>query len=544
MFVRSLEKLPDFNPDLPLFLDTETDGFYGEVRLIQLYQPEAGEPVLIDTLTFDDDLQKLKSILNDKWIVCHNATYDMYVMRMNPARLDDTLYLARMAYPTLKEYSLDKVCFALGYYDLYKGMEKAALQKSNFSMTNVLSIEQMTYAKNDVIALSKIWPHLQKAKDIKAYQLDMLSMKYSLRYMLNGIPVNKALVQGELRMAIEEEAAVQHRLGDLNVNSPKQCKAALGTDSTNEDELIRLVSEGGDRGRLAQDIYDLRRIKKRITMLNSYNYDRVYSIFNVGGAVTGRFTAKGKDIPQGINAQQIPRRFKHLFVSTNPDLCVIEADYSTLELRLAATIFEEPVMAQQLIDGKDLHTEVARLLTGKEEITKEDRFRAKAVNFGFVYGMSAPSFQKYALSNYNLRLTLEEAREWRNKYFSMYKQIANYHKYIWENYKNAGFTVSTPLGRAVAPKLGTDAINIPVQGAGAECTKLAVHYMVKTDPEVLGKIVNVVHDSIKLEVPVVDKHYWSTLLESCMLKAWDEMNKCDAFKIKGIPMKVEVEIHE
>ena len=224
-------------------------------------------------------------------------------------------------------------------------------------------------------------------------------------------------------------------------------------------------------------------------------------------------------------------------------MVTIEADYSTLELRLAATIFGDNNMRQQLVDGKDLHTEVAaRLLNKKpEEVSKDDRTKAKAVNFGFVYGMSAKKFMDYAFDNYGLTLDINEAGQWRNTYFRMYPQIAMYHKYIWEHYKDPGFFVQTALGRRIAPKLGTDALNVSVQGSGAECTKLAIHYLVKENPEYIGYITNVVHDSIKLEVPGHLKDEAMKKLEAAMLKGWDELIKSNLCKFKDIPMLVEVE---
>jgi len=184
----------------------------------------------------------------------------------------------------------------------------------------------------------------------------------------------------------------------------------------------------------------------------------------------------------------------------------------------------------------------ARLLGKKpEEVSKDDRTKAKAVNFGFVYGMSAKKFMDYAFDNYGLTLTIDEAGQWRNTYFRMYPQIAMYHKYIWEHYKDPGFFVSTALGRKIAPKLGTDALNVSVQGSGAECTKLAIHYLVKENPEYLGYITNVVHDSIKLEVPGHLKDEAIKKLEAAMLKGWDELIKSSLCKFKDIPMLVEVE---
>lgn len=187
---------------------------------------------------------------------------------------------------------------------------------------------------------------------------------------------------------------------------------------------------------------------------------------------------------------------------------------------------------------------MAQKMTGRADITKDERTKAKAINFGFIFGMSAKTFVDYAFLNYGSVFTYQEAQDIRKKYFDMYQDIARHHKYIWENYSKPGFYVHTALGWKVKPKLGTDGINIPVQGSGAECTKLAIHYFVKEVPNVLGLIVNVVHDSILLEVPADEVESWKESLEFFMLKAWTELSKSNSFKYKDIPMLVDINVKE
>lgn len=105
-----------------------------------------------------------------------------------------------------------------------------------------------------------------------------------------------------------------------------------------------------------------------------------------------------------------------------------------------------------------------------------------------------------------------------------------------------GYIYTTALGRKTMPNLGTDAINGPVQGSGAECTKLAIHYMCKETPETVRKIINVVHDSITMCIDNTPEEieYWSELLKRCMVKGWTEISKCSIMYYKDIPMIVEV----
>ncbi len=166
-------------------------------------------------------------------------------------------------------------------------------------------------------------------------------------------------------------------------------------------------------------------------------------------------------------------------------------------------------------------------------------------NIKVVFGMSASTFVGYAYSSYGISYTEEEAKTIRDKYFRLYPTITRYHNEVWKNYKKPTYFVYTALGRKVKPNLGTDGINIPVQGSGAETTKLAVHYLVKDyGVEVLNYIYNVVHDSIAMRIPAGKEDEWSVALETSMVKAWKEISKTKLFHFKDIPIIADVEIYK
>lgn len=531
----------------PVFCDIETEDLYGEIRTIQLFQ--AGNTYIIDlALATENVKQQCFVAMAEMHLVFHNASYDMFClysqtnrrMQKLPKKLDDTLYLSKLAYLDLQSYSLDRVAFACGCAYLYDDLDKKAMQKKGFAMDVELTQEQLRYAAADVEALSIIYSKLEPFTQKLVYKVDMLTMMYAMEFQKHGIPVHKSRVESLYRECLENIAKTQETLGTLNANSPKQVQEALGTRASDKKTLLHLIAQGNE---LAGAIFKQRRLVKRRGFFEAYNYDTVYTAYNVAGAVSGRFTATGKGIAQGINAQQIPREFKSLFVGP-PGTVTMEADYSTLELRLAAAIYGDRVMAQQLIEGKDLHTIMAQQMTGRTEITKQERTKAKAVNFGFVYGMSASTFKEYAFENYGVEVSEEEAREIRNKYFGMYRDLAMYHKRIWHDYSQPGFVVKTALGRQVKPKLGTDALNIPIQGSGAECTKLGLHYFIKENPQAIHYVVNVVHDSIKLVVPKGEEDAWANKLRTAMLQGWEELNKSPLMIFKNIPINVDIEFYE
>jgi DNA polymerase-1 len=301
----------------------------------------------------------------------------------------------------------------------------------------------------------------------------------------------------------------------------------------------------------------------------------MYTKFNVAGAATGRFTSSGGDLENGFNAQQIPRQFQKLFKADTDTTTVIGLDYATLELRLACAIFGEDEMYKQLLAGEDIHTSMAQMITGKplhpdglqgdknaksgmadvvyDYVTHKDRTDAKAVNFGYVFGMSAATYMNYAFVSYGIKVTLDEAKLLRERYFTKYPNFGAYHKNVWNNYSKPSFVYTTALGRRVKPRLGTDAINGPVQGSGAETTKLAAHWLIRNDCERLGLdykteweqcevvkyLFNVVHDAIYLRVPKDAKDFWNEQLKVAMVRGWEEISKAPLLKYKDIPMPVD-----
>jgi len=194
-------------------------------------------------------------------------------------------------------------------------------------------------------------------------------------------------------------------------------------------------------------------------------------------------------------------------------------------------------MRDDIVQPAWKHVEVHKR-TGKE--------LRSLLNTSVIFSMSAKTFVIYAFTNYGVVYTLEEATKIRTTYLNTYRDISKLHQYVWSNYEKANFRVYTALGRVVKPKLGTDGINIPVQGTGAETTKLAVHYLIKDNPDepMIKYIYNVVHDAIYLRVPRNKRDKMVAALETAMLKGWTEISKCPLFKYKDIPMIADCQVIE
>lgn len=553
-----------FNPSEPVFADIETEKLYIGTRLVQLYQPGQNddEVIILDTDIIPE--ADIKAFIKPMWTVWFNASYDFGTLNMTTDKFDDIFYLARLGFPFFKEYNLDKVIENLGFAGLYDGLDKKKLQKAGFVKGAYLSASQLKYSATDVVALSLLWQNetIQKWRNSIAYQVDILSLKYAIVYQQNGIMVDLPLRAKYEKEVDEDIVRLTKELPEgFNVNSPKQVKAYLGTESSDYDTLVNYSVSDKPLAEKAHTIIYMRKALKEKGYLQSINHQYMLTRFNVAGAITGRFTSSGGDLPNGFNSQQIPRRLQPLFKPETEDTKVVGLDYSTLELRIAASVFGEPVMYQELLNGEDLHTNMAALATGKkvhpdgplgddydalftgdktkgEYVTKKDRTLAKALNFGYIYGMSAKTYQNYSLTRYALKISLDEATKLRNLYFGKYKAIKKYHDEVWKNVGKANYIYTTALGRSVHPKIGTDAINGPIQGSGSETTKLAVHYLCKEYPEALKLIFNVVHDAIYLRVPKADYDLWHERVSKAMVKGWEEICKTSIFKYKDIPMPV------
>jgi DNA polymerase I-like protein with 3'-5' exonuclease and polymerase domains len=552
IIVESLDEIT-LNTTEPVFADIESDGLYVNTRLIQLYQPHTHETELpnkypiyiIDTDIID--LNDAEKFLEPLWTIWHNASYDFGTLNMTTERFDDTQYLARTAYPEWQKFDLDTVVSKLGWNKLYADFNKKEMQKAGFVKGAYLSDRQLRYSATDVFALSQIWQNkrIQATREVLAYKVDIPSLKYSIEYQQNGLISHQPSVIKELEILEPKIAKLYEVLEGLNPNSPQQVCNYLGTDSSSKEVLIKIITEQGPLAKKAEAVYDQRRLLKRKTFLVQYNVPKCITRFNPAGAATGRFTSKGsKQLPNSINAQQIPRDLQYIFNTDTEDTVVIHADYSTAELRAGCSIMRDANMYKELIAGIDLHKIAATLAIGgnPENVTKAERQKGKAISFGFIFGMSAPSFVEYAFINYGVKFTLEEAKKVKAAYVKRYPDIAKYAKARWNDYKTT--PVQTPLGRRNTPKLGTDAINYATQGCIAETMKLAIHYLCKDFPDATQYIYNVVHDAGYLRVPKGTEKVWAERLVAAMKKGWVEMCKRPMLFYKDIPMPVEVEYND
>ena len=279
---------------------------------------------------------------------------------------------------------------------------------------------------------------------------------------------------------------------------------------------------------------------------------RVLPSWNQLGADSGRMSCSDP------NLQQIPRGsdFRSCFVA-GPGKVLVKADYSQIELRIAAKVANEQVMIEAYKKGVDLHRLTAGRVLGKAEtdVTKADRQIAKSLNFGLLYGMGWRGLRSYAQANYGVSLSDEQAQSYRDAFFRTYPGLRSWHQRVIRDLDSrfradpdGVHEVWTLGGRkrlllvARQRRDGTrytsvpDTLNAPVQGTGADGLKGAIARLWETRAECPGVMpVIFCHDEIVLEVAEADANRAAEWLKRCMVEAVAPV-------IEPVPVEVEVTI--
>lgn len=256
----------------------------------------------------------------------------------------------------------------------------------------------------------------------------------------------------------------------------------------------------------------------------------IHATYNVGFVKTGRLSSSNP------NVQQISSRLKPAFIP-RPGHVLLDLDYSQVELRVAAFISRSQPMIEAFQRGDDLHRLLAAKIAGKapEDVTSLERKRAKAGNFGLLYGMSPGGFQSYAATAYDVSLTLAEAQAVHSAFFEMWDGMRQWHERAKRRAYERGY-VTSPIGRTQwlsdlyskssfkSSHAERNALNSPVQGFGSDLMQMAAASIMGTLPgyplpRVEGAhVVATVHDEICIEVP---QDRWQEILIECKRRMED-----------------------
>lgn len=349
----------------------------------------------------------------------------------------------------------------------------------------------------------------------------------------NGIFLDMSQFKKVKQEYAQKEKKALRKLNDrhqINWNSSQQKQKVLfeeeglpvikltpaGKPSADSSVMKRLAADGHELPQMILDYSAVNTLNKMF--LNRWEDDaaydgRLHPHFNLTNVVSGRTSCTDP------NLQQVPRNKDIRSLFTAPEGRVFfEADYSQLELRIAAHYANEPTMLKIYREDGDIHTMTASLMAGGRKPTKDERSKAKAVNFGFLYGMSANKFVDYAYDNYGVVFSKSEAAHYRDAFFLKYSRLLPWHREQAELCEMLG-GVPNMFGRfRKLPKIYSNkkferleaerrAINTPVQGTGSDILLSAAVEVHKTLSKYGLKVCGTIHDSIVGEFYEEDKDW-------------------------------------
>lgn len=530
-------------------VDIETTGLdphRDRVRLIQLATP--GMPVLvIDCFAFlPQGAESLRAALAGAGVkVFHNAKFDLQfllALGIEVAHVFDTMLAAQLLRTSggPERANLAAVCRHYLQEDINKEE-----QRSDWSAT--LTGEQLAYAAKDaevLLRLREAMIPLIYANGLSAVAKAEFSCVLAIAHMeYHGIYLDLTRWQALLERT---EVLRDQALEKLYAFSgrPNYQLTLWGEEVTTGDSnfdsnayVLRLLKENGIvvpstskqhlslfmRHPLVQALSDYR---KHAKALSSFLYPipsmvhpmtgRVHPRYGQIGAWSGRMSCGGPNI------QQIPRdaAFRHCFRAEEGNALVI-ADYSQIELRVAAQIAGDGRMAEAYRIGEDIHRLTASLISDipMESVTKAQRQAAKAVNFGLIYGMGAAGLQQYAQLSYGVEMPLAQAERFRDRFFRAYPGIAAWHQRI----RDARPTEQRSLmGRRFTFKRDSGLsglYNTPVQGTAADIAKAALGMLAQRLHGTHVRIIATVHDEILLESRADHANEVAALLKETMEQA-------------------------
>ena len=495
-------------------------------------------------IPFDDAISLIKPLLEDSSIlkIGHNIKYDSLVMKqehngninLNP--VSDTMCISYVVDPgRVDSHKLDALALRELNHDTIKYDDICGKGKNKISFNQLSPLDALNYAAEDAdITLSiynRVLPRIINDKKFSVYKrLENPLINVLLEMENTGIIINpKKLneISKNLSSQIDklEEQIFKMSKTNFNIGSPKQLGEILfdkmkieggkrsknGSWQTSVEILEKISDMGYAIGDVILSWRHFSKLKSTYTdalveQINSKTH-RVHTNYSMVGASTGRLSSSNPNL-QNIPIRTEEGRLIRTAFEPKQGFKLVSMDYSQIELRLIAHIADENKMLDAFNDNLDIHADTASKVFGIpiKEMTSEFRRKAKAINFGIIYGISA-----YGLAK-QLKCSANEAKDFISSYFYRFPKIRDYMEQIKSNLNSDGY-VETLFNRRVYindsnsknQKLRgfaeRQAINAPIQGTAADIIKLA---MIKIHKQLLNKkeisMLMQVHDELVFEI--------------------------------------------
>ena len=440
---------------------------------------------------------------------------------------DDTAIAAYLVDPAKNEYTIEKL--ASEYFGTV--IEKPEVKQ--LSLLDDMETDRSEYLAKCAVALGvlndRIGDKIKENGQEKLYQEVELPLVTVLAHLeINGFLVDDNQLKEFADKLGEKIDALTNEIymlagEEFNINSPKQLGVILFEKlelkpvkktktgyATNADVLEKLR----DKHPIVNFIMEYRQLAKLkstycdgLRAVVNPNTHRIHSVFTQTVTVTGRLSSTEPNLQNIPTRTELGREIRKMFVAKE-GYVLVDADYSQIELRVLAHIANDETMINAFRNNEDIHAVTASQVLGipLEDVTKEQRSSAKAVNFGIVYGIG-----EFSLAQ-DLHISVKEAKAYIESYLEKYHGVRNYMESIKEQAKKDGY-VKTMLNRIrYIPELKSPnynirqfgervALNTPIQGTAADIIKLA---MVRVDNRLINeglksKLILQVHDELIVE---------------------------------------------
>ncbi|WP_431469154.1 DNA polymerase I [Sphingosinithalassobacter sp. LHW66-3] len=507
-------------------------------------------------------IAKLKPLLEDPAVlkIGHNLKYDMIVLArlgIDVAPYDDTIVMSFDLDAGLHGHGMDELAATHLSHSCIAFKEVVGTGKKQLGFHEVDLATATRYAAEDADVTLRLWrrfrPRLAYEGATRVYEM----VDRPLVTVLAGMERAGVKVDAGALAKLSEEfsgqiAALEREIHDLagtsfTIGSPKQLgdvlfeqlglkggrKGKSGVYSTDVNELERIAADKDQPkgAAIAAKVLDWRQLSKLKStytdaLQNEINPEtgRVHTSYSLTGAQTGRLSSTDPNLQNIPIRTEVGRQIRDAFVA-EPGNVILAADYSQIELRLAAHIADVPALRQAFENGDDIHNMTAQELFG--EVNRDTRGRAKTINFAILYGIS-----RWGLAG-RLDVTPDEAQDMINRYFERFPGINRYIAETLTLAKERGYTTTlfgrkTHFPRIKSPnqneRAGSEraAINAPIQGTSADIIKRA---MVRMGPalEDAGlprvRMLMQVHDELVFELPEGDVEAAKPVIERVMATA-------------------------
>lgn len=413
-----------------------------------------------------------------------------------------------------------------------------------------LSKEAVRHSRAIIPLKAVIAQHIEENGQDELYydiELPLIEVLADMEY--RGFKVNSdELTEFSARldgMILDAEQSIYELAGEtFNINSPKQLGIILfeklglpatkktKTGYSTDAEVIESLAQ--KHPAVSEILYYRQLVKLKSTyaqgLLNVVNpkTGRIHSSFNQTVAATGRISSTEPNLQNIPIKLEMGREIRKVFVPENAEFILSDADYSQIELRVLAHITGDDNMISAFKNNEDIHTATAAgvFKVPADEVTPLLRSRAKAVNFGIVYGIGDFSLAK------DIGTTRKEARLYIDQYLERYPGVKRYMHDTVENGKNNGFVETMFKRRRYLPELKSSnfntrsfgervAMNMPIQGTAADIIKIAMVkvYRELTSHKMKSRMILQVHDELIIETHVSEKERVKEILQRCMQSA-------------------------